>query len=98
MHKYIHLLSVANAPQVLEIFARHNMIAVLQGHTHINETVVWQGVPYITGGAICGNWWHGPYLGNPEGFTVVTVAGGKVTTRYETYGFKSVDQVKGFAY
>lgn len=30
-------------------------------------------------------------MGTPEGFTVVTVANGKLTTRYETYGFKSVD-------
>jgi hypothetical protein len=29
-------------------------------------------------------------MGTPEGFTVVTVADGKMTTRYETYGFKAV--------
>ena len=33
----------------------------------------------------------GTRMGTPEGFTVVTVANGKLTTRYETYGFKSVD-------
>lgn len=85
-----HGLSVANANQVLDIFAGHNVIGVLQGHTHINETVLWKGVPYITSGAVSGNWWHGTRLGTPEGFTVVTVANGKMTTRYETYGFKSV--------
>jgi 3',5'-cyclic AMP phosphodiesterase CpdA len=85
-----HGLSVANANQVLDIFAGHNVIGVLQGHTHINETVLWKGVPYITSGAVSGNWWHGTRLGTPEGFTVVTVANGKMATRYETYGFKSV--------
>ena len=85
-----HGLSVANANQVLDIFAGNNVIGVLQGHTHINETVLWKGVPYITSGAVSGNWWHGTRLGTPEGFTVVTVANGKMTTRYETYGFKSV--------
>jgi Icc protein len=85
-----HGLSVANSNQVLDLFAVHNVIGVLQGHTHINEMVVWKGVPYITSGAVCGNWWHGTRLGTPEGFTVVTVANGKMTTRYETYGFKSV--------
>lgn len=85
-----HGATVANANEVLALFEGHNVLGVLQGHTHINEIVVWKGVPYITSGAICGNWWHGTRLGTPEGFTVVTVANGKLTTRYETYGFKSV--------
>ncbi len=86
-----HSLSVANANQVLDLFSGHNVLGVLQGHTHVNETVVWKGVPYITSGAVCGNWWHGTRLGTPEGFTVVTVANNKLTTRYEPSGFKSVD-------
>jgi hypothetical protein len=85
-----HSLSVANANEVLDLFAGHNVLGVLQGHTHVNETVIWKGVPYITSGAVCGNWWRGTHLGTPEGFTVVTVANGKLMTRYETYGFKSV--------
>jgi Icc protein len=85
-----HGLSVANSSAVLDLFAGHNVLGVLQGHTHINETVLWKGVPYITSGAVCGNWWHGTRLGTPEGFTVVTVANNKLTTRYETYGFQSV--------
>ncbi len=85
-----HSLTVANANEVLALFEGHNVLGVLQGHTHVNEIVQWKGVPYITGGAICGNWWQGTHLGTPEGFTVVTVADNKLTTRYETYGFKSI--------
>jgi Icc protein len=66
------------------------VLGVMQGHTHVNEMVVWKGVPYCTSGAVCGNWWQGARMGTPEGFTVVTVADGKMTTRYETYGFESV--------
>jgi len=83
-------LSIDNSEQVIAIFNQHNVIGVLQGHTHIWETVTWHGVPYTTGGAISGNWWKGTRLGTPEGFTVVQVANGKMTTRYETYGFQSV--------
>lgn len=83
--------SVANAYEVIALFEGHNVLGVLQGHTHINEKVTWKGVPYITSGAVCGNWWHGTRLGNPEGFTVVRVDGGKLSTRYETYGFQSVE-------
>ena len=86
-----HKNSVANAWQVIPLFAGHNVLGVLQGHTHVNETVLWHGVPYITGGAVSGNWWHSTHLGTPEGFTVVTVADNRLTTRYETYGFRSID-------
>ncbi len=86
-----HGLSVANANEVIALFEGHTVLGVLQGHTHINERVEWHGVPYITSGAVCGNWWHGVRLGNPEGFTVVRVEKGRLSTRYETYGFQSVD-------
>jgi Icc protein len=86
-----HGLSVANAYEVIALFDGHNVLGALQGHTHINERVEWKGVPYITSGAVCGNWWHGTRMGTPEGFTVVRIENGKLSTRYETYGFQSVD-------
>lgn len=86
-----HGMTVANANEVLPLFEGHNVLGVLQGHTHINERVEWHGIPYITSGAVSGNWWRGIRMGTPEGFTVVEVNSGKLTTRYETYGFKSVD-------
>jgi len=82
--------SFINGPAAIKLLEGHNVLAVLQGHTHVNERVEWHGVPYITSGAVCGNWWHGTRLGTPEGFTVVTIADGKLTTRYQTTGFKSV--------
>jgi Icc protein len=86
-----HGLSVINSYEVIRLFEGHNVLGVLQGHTHINERIEWQGIPYITSGAICGNWWQGTRMGTPEGFTVVTVANNKLTTRYETFGFKAVN-------
>jgi 3',5'-cyclic AMP phosphodiesterase CpdA len=83
-------MTVANGSEVLEAFDHANVLAVLQGHTHVNENVAYKKTQYITSGAVCGNWWHGPRLGTPEGFTVVSLREGKATTRYETYGFKSV--------
>jgi 3',5'-cyclic-AMP phosphodiesterase len=80
----------ANGPQVIKLFEGHNVLAVLQGHTHINERVDWHGIPYITSGAVCGNWWKGTRLGTPEGFTIVSLAAGKLTTRYEPTNFKSI--------
>jgi 3',5'-cyclic-AMP phosphodiesterase len=86
-----HGLSVVNAYEVIALFEGHNVLGVLQGHTHVNEKVMWKSVPYITSGAVSGNWWHGTRMGTPEGFTVVRVEQGKLSTTYETYGFRSVD-------
>ena len=79
-----------NGPAVIKLLEGYNVLAVLQGHTHVNERVDFHGIPFITSGAVCGNWWKGTRLGTPEGFTVVRVAGGKLSTRYEVTGFKSV--------
>jgi Icc protein len=84
-------MTVANAAEVLEVFENVNVLAVLQGHTHVNEVVNYKNTQYITSGAVCGNWWHGPRLGTPEGFTVVSLRQGTITSRYATYGFHSVD-------
>jgi 3',5'-cyclic-AMP phosphodiesterase len=89
-------LTVENARQVLIAFEGHNLIAVLQGHTHVNEIVEYKNTKFITSGAVCGNWWHGPRMGFPEGFTVVSLHDGKISTGYETYGFKSVDPREKF--
>ena len=83
--------TIGNSDAVLKLFERYNVIGVLQGHTHIWEQIVWHNIPYMTGGAVSGNWWKGTRLGTPEGFTVVRVADGKMNVRYETYGFQSID-------
>ena len=85
-----HGMTVANSDEVIPLFEGHNVLAVLQGHTHINERVDWHGVPYITSGAVSGNWWKGTRMGAAEGYTVVSLRGGKLSTRYETYGFHSI--------
>jgi 3',5'-cyclic-AMP phosphodiesterase len=84
-------MAVVNSAEVLPVFEGHNVLAVLQGHTHIQERVDWHGVPYITGGAVCGNWWKGTRLGTREGYMEVRVRDGRVQTGYVTYGFQTVD-------
>jgi 3',5'-cyclic-AMP phosphodiesterase len=82
--------TVDNASEVIAAFEGHNVVAVLQGHLHINEIVTVKGIQYITGGAVCGNWWRGLRMGYPEGFTVVSARNGSIITRYETYNFKAI--------
>jgi Icc protein len=90
----VHGFLLGNAYDVLSLLHGHNVIAVLQGHTHINEVVRWQGVPFITSGAVCGNWWQGSRWGTPEGFTVLELAGGKAQWHYETYGWHAANPTK----
>ncbi len=40
-----HGNTVVNSSEVTQLFMGHNMLAVVQGHTHINECVDWHGVP-----------------------------------------------------
>jgi 3',5'-cyclic-AMP phosphodiesterase len=94
-YKTASMIVVTNAREVISLLDEYNVIAVLQGHTHINEEVVWRGKTFLTSGAVCGNWWRGTRLGIPEGFTVVHLNDGKFSTEYVTYGFKSVDPAPG---
>jgi 3',5'-cyclic AMP phosphodiesterase CpdA len=83
--------NVVNARDVLALLQGHKVLGVLQGHSHVAERVLLNGVPFITGGAVSGNWWQGSFLGTPEGYLQVDVDGDELRTRYVTYGFHSVD-------
>lgn len=78
---------VTNSQEVQKLFTGYNVKAVLQGHTHIREEVLYKGVRYITSGAVSGNWWKGEREGHPEGFGVLTVSGDEISWAYETYGW-----------
>lgn len=80
---------VTNVRDVLKILAPYKIKAVLQGHTHICETIHYHGTQFITSGALSGNWWKGKRLGFDEGFGVLTVRGEEITWSYETYGWQT---------
>ncbi len=80
---------VFNSVEVLELFAQHNLKAVLQGHSHIRENITYKGCQFITSGAVSGNWWKGLRNGHPEGFAVLTVQGDQISWEYKTYGWKA---------
>ena len=51
---------VVNAHLVMEKLRDRPLALILQGHVHVNERLEWNGIPCITGGAVCGKWWQGP--------------------------------------
>jgi predicted phosphodiesterase len=81
------IMTVANCREVLDLLWPYRLKAVLQGHTHVRETVTYNGCQFITSGAVSGNWWRGARLGHPEGFGVLAVKGGEISWSYRTYGF-----------
>ncbi len=53
------------------ILERHNVKALLQGHTHISEDFRFNDVWYITSQAASAAWWGGNWLGFKPGYTVM---------------------------
>jgi len=80
---------VDNNLAVRKLFRGHNLRLVLQGHTHVWETVEFAGVKYVTGGAVCGNWWRGERSGTRNGYAVCRVRGNEVDVSYETYPWQA---------
>ncbi len=67
-----------------------NVKLILAGHLHHLERIQIDGVTYINGGAICGNWWKGAQMGCPEGFLVLDLSNdGNIASDYRPYGWKA---------
>lgn len=80
---------VVNNREVLAAFANHRLLAVLQGHLHVEEWIRWRDTTFITGGAICGMWWRGARHGTPEGYGVLLVHPDRVEWKYRAYGWEA---------
>lgn len=78
---------VVNSRDVLALFEGRRVLAVLQGHLHVDEMIRWRGTTFITGGAVCGKWWRGAWQGTPEGFGILKLRPHRVDWTYQTYGW-----------
>lgn len=78
---------VTNGREVLRILKDYNVLAVLQGHSHVYERIDLNGIRFISTGAVAGADWRGSFLGTPEGYTEITIDGHDVSSAYVTYGF-----------
>ncbi|MCY1719519.1 metallophosphoesterase [Prolixibacteraceae bacterium Z1-6] len=79
---------VTNASEVREILEQYNTKLVLQGHLHFLEDIQYNGINYITGGAVCASWWQGPRFGMEEGFIKVKASGEDFDWEYVDYGWE----------
>jgi 3',5'-cyclic-AMP phosphodiesterase len=83
-------LLIDNSFEVLNLFKRYNLQLVLQGHLHAYEDLYFQGVRFVTGGAVCASWWDGLYNGMEEGFLMVRIRGDSIDCEYIDYGWEAV--------
>ncbi|MBU0556761.1 MAG: metallophosphoesterase [Alphaproteobacteria bacterium] len=78
---------VVNGREVLRILRDYDVLAVLQGHSHVFEQIELNGIRFISAGAVAGADWRGSFLGTPEGYSEIFVSGRTVEAKYRTYGF-----------
>lgn len=78
---------ITNSKEILDLFKGHNLKLVLQGHLHYYEELYVFGTRFITGGAVSGAWWKGPYLETEEGFLKVNINGDDFTWEYVDYAW-----------
>jgi len=74
---------VSNWQEVLQVLSDFNIHSLIQGHTHLNEKLLASGIPSVTSGAVCGQWWCGDFLGSEEGFLVGDIAGKELRLNYK---------------
>ena len=76
-----------NAQEILKLFEQYNVKLVLQGHLHLYEDILYKGIHYITGGAVCSGHWTHEREGLKGGFVLVEVNGEDFTAEYIDYGW-----------
>jgi Icc protein len=57
------------------IIERHNVKAVLQGHSHVPEDFLYNGIWYITSQSVSAAWWGGNWKGFKPGYTAFYTKG-----------------------
>ena len=80
---------VQNRRTVLQLLARYNFVLLLQGHLHFLDYSTLGKAAVITGGAVCGAWWQGAWMGTPEGFSLITSDGRGMELEYLGYGWSA---------
>ncbi len=66
---------ISNYKAVWDIVHSYNIQLVLQGHQHIFEELFVKNTQFITGGAVCGAWWHpgNTFAETHRGYLMVTL-------------------------
>lgn len=82
---YMHI----DANRLHELFVRHGGVKLcLSGHAHQFDRCLFDGVTYVCGGAVCGDWWKGTYHHTPAGYSVIDLMDdGRFDVAYHDFGW-----------
>jgi 3',5'-cyclic AMP phosphodiesterase CpdA len=76
-----------DAQRIVALFEQHSNVKLcLSGHTHLVDRVEYKGVTYMGNGAVCGNWWNGPFQGFMPGYSLIDLhPDGSFGSEYQHY-------------
>ncbi len=74
--------------ELREILERHQVKALLQGHSHEIEQFCYNGVWYLTSAAVSGAWWAGSWTGNKPGYTLFRCEGDELRWSHHVFGWE----------
>ncbi len=80
-----------DSPKIIELFDQYpNIKLCLSGHIHLHERVLYNGVTYISNGAVSGNWWKGMRYKTDNGYALVNLYDdGSFDDEYVSYGWNA---------
>lgn len=86
----------ADCRELEELFFRHPHVRLcLSGHLHQLARSEYNGVTYISEGAVCGAKWKGPKRRTPEGYGIIDLYDdGTFRHQYMTFGWKAETRKK----
>lgn len=78
-----------DAARLIALFDQHpNIKLCMSGHIHLYEQVTYNGVTYISNGAVSGNWWKGTRYRTNNGYAMVNLYDdGSFENEYIAYGW-----------
>jgi 3',5'-cyclic AMP phosphodiesterase CpdA len=84
MHNLVH----NNPAPLLKLLAAGNVRLAISGHIHLLDCFQHMGIDFVCDGAICANWWKGPFQEVPEGYGLFDLyPDGTFEHQYLTYGW-----------
>jgi Icc protein len=88
--KITSALMMLDARRFKNLALKHKNIRLcLAGHIHLHDRIEYNGVTYITTGAVSGNWWGGAFQETVEGYGLVDLyEDGTFEYQYQPTGWK----------
>lgn len=79
-----------DSARLVSLFDQHpNIKLCLSGHIHLYEQITYNGVTYISNGAVSGNWWKGIRYRTDNGYALLNLySDGSFDNEYIPYGWK----------